>query len=115
MSFDDDFAADALPDLLTEHGEAVTYKPNGGGSRSIDAIVNRNPPAASEAASQGLIAPGRMLLTVENDATSGISTDEIDTGGDKVTVALRVGGTATDRPITQLVNDDGGCTTFWVG
>lgn len=112
MSFDTEFIAEAWPDLKELHGESVTYNPRAGGARVITAIVNRNPPAPV-GTPDGLVLP-RMIVTVENDDTSGISSATIDCSGDTITLAERSGGTAEEHPISRLANDDGGLVTVWI-
>lgn len=97
--------------LFAVHAETVQYLPRGGLPRSVQAVVNRQPPTP-ENVPEGLVAP-RLVLHFKTDATAGILPELIDTGGDQVEVALRAGGTPEKRPITRLVDDDG-MTTVWV-
>ena len=112
MSFDTEFIAEAWPDLKDLHGESVTYNPRAGGARVITAIVTRNPPAPV-GAPDGAMLPS-LIVTVENDSTSGISSAEIDCGDDTITLAERVGGDVAEHAISRLANDDGGLITIWI-
>ena len=103
--FDTALAA-ATPEFLTMFGETVTYKPLAGGSRAITAVVNREGVGAVDGLPHG---QGPLVsVIVANDAVTGISTADIDTGGDKVTVAWQIGETATDRRITDILSQDAG-------
>ena len=42
MAFDTDYAADAWPVLVEQFGETVVYRPAGGESRTITALVRRS-------------------------------------------------------------------------
>lgn len=85
--------------------EQVVYRPHGGSTRAIDAIVDRDPP--DSAGQVGASAP-LVQVTVVNDATYGIASSEIDTGRDKIEVSDRHGKTATSRPIGRIVEHDAG-------
>lgn len=90
-------AADAAF-LMADDGfaEAVIYTPRNGTARTINAIVDRNPPAL--ATSPGDPMP-LMTVSVANNATTGISSAELDVGGDTITVAYRIGRTAKSYQI----------------
>jgi len=103
--FEDELAATA-DDFLTEFAEQIIYKPGGVGSRSILAIVDRNPPAEMAAIS-GLHSSD-IAICVKNDPEEGISSSEIDTGIDLVEIPVRIGETAVEKRITQIVNQDAG-------
>src|SRR5688572_23603326 len=75
------------PDIF---GESVIYTKKSGTARTINAVVDRFPPQIGEG---GMTAPS-FIITVTNDATSGISSSEVDYGGDTITVAQRIGGVA---------------------
>lgn len=73
--------------------EAVTYTKPDGTTRSINAVVNRNPP--SRITPNGEMVTVSMLVTVANDATYGITSAEVDArGADKITLPERMGQTA---------------------
>lgn len=86
--------------------EAITYLPAAGGSRAIDALINREQPAETGDAPQGH-AP-LLTIVVINSATTGISSDEVDCGGDKVNLPVRLGETAQQRRITGIISQDSG-------
>jgi len=107
-----DILADTAADFLTEFGEQIEYLPAGGGSRSIKAIVDREPPAELD----GM--PGahatRTTITVANNSTTGISSSEINLGGDKVEVSVRINETARQKRITGIISQDNGMMTLEV-
>lgn len=91
--------------------ESITYTPRGGVTRTINAIVNRNPP--DTAGGNGL--KPSMTLTVANSATLGIDITTFNAGGDYVTLGTDTGDTArkiylNGKPVTQ----DDGMLTFEV-
>lgn len=91
-------AADAVNVFCSGNGfdETVTYTPRApdvqNSARDIQAIVTRDPPAPPKANPN--YTPPKMIIQVPNDAVKGISSQYLDTGGDTVTVAYRIGKTA---------------------
>lgn len=69
--------------------------------RIINAIVDRNPIAA---AAGGTPSP-ELLVWVDNDSTTGISSAEINRGGDRILVAQVIGKTAVQRVINRIVRE----------
>lgn len=102
----DQVLIDTAADYLAVFGETVTYWPAGGGSRSITAVVNHERPEGLDGAPHGS-AP-LLAIEVANDSTSGISSNEVDTGGDKVELAVRIGETAQKRLIKKIISQDAG-------
>jgi hypothetical protein len=100
-----DLAADALR-MLADFGETVVYVPREGEERTIQAIVERGDAAPVPGAADGL--SPQVRLTVANDATEGIASSELDTGGDRVRAAPRVGGEARTMEITRILYHDSG-------
>lgn len=90
--------------FLTEFGESITYHPAVGADRAISALVYRNGPADLESVPTGMSEV--MEIEVLNDATSGIASSEINTGGDFLTVAARLSGATTRRRITRIISQD---------
>ena len=90
--------------FLTYFGEPVTYHPKGGGTRDIIAVVDRNPVASITGLPHGNTP--RMLVVVKNDSDDGISSSEVNTGGDKVNLSVRIGDTAQQRRINSIVWND---------
>lgn len=84
---------------LEAQGEEVTYWPLGRGFRQIQAIVDRN-------------FEGRTVVWVANDSVIGISSSEVDTGGDKIEIGRRIGKIAAKRKITNVGPQDAGMVRY---
>ena len=104
-TFDDQTETDASV-FLDTFGETVTYYPSGGGTRSIDAVVSRDPIGRLDGAPHGKTQ--HIVVSVANDSSIGISSSEIDTGKDKIELVYRIGETAQQRVITKIVSIDHG-------
>src|SRR6185503_18428359 len=92
-------AAGGADCLLIQHGETLIYRPLDGRPRSIIGIVVRPVPAPI-AESRGPVTR-HLQIKVLNDAIRGISTQELDTGGDKLDVAELPGKTRLTKTITS--------------
>jgi hypothetical protein len=90
--------------LLAEFGESITYDPATGADRAITAIVHRQGPDELTGLPSGRAE--RLEIEVRNDAANGISSAEVNTGGDFITVAARIGDTAASRRITKIISQD---------
>lgn len=91
----------------SDFAEEVTYQPYGGGSaRPINAVVIREPDGSFGNDEQSELP--RLVVNVENSATTGISSGELREGRDKILVAVRSGGTPEPRTITNLLSHDEG-------
>jgi len=106
-----DLTVDAAK-FLTDFGETITYRPDGGKPRRITAIVERQDAEAEPAAGRTR-QPG-ISIVVQNDCLAGISADEIDIGTDKVELALRVGGEQAQRALGEIISQDEGILTLRV-
>jgi len=73
--------------------------------RSINAIVNRRQPA--QISGQQGNAP-LLEITVANDSSIGISSDEINLGQDLISLPVRIGEAAQDRRIAKILGMDSG-------
>jgi hypothetical protein len=91
---------------LLPGAETVTYFPRSGSSRQIRAVITR-PGAEQMAGVAGGSAPQFEVL-VKNDSASGIASDELDTGGDKVELAGRDGKKPEQVRLIELLNHDAG-------
>lgn len=107
----DDIAADAAT-FVNEFSESVVYRPFGGTARTISALVNRFPPNQLPGVPEASLPS--VVLTVRNNATTGISSTELDTGGDRLDVAIRYGETASTREIARLLKSDAGLVVIEV-
>ena len=101
--------ASAFTDVFAE---TVTYKPSVGDAREIEAIVVREPAEKTPGMPHGL--GPKLKIDVENDSTTGISTDEINTGGDLVNLSVRIGESAQDRAIVGIESQDAGRAIYEV-
>ena len=97
---------DTAPEFLETFGETVTYYPKAGGSREITAVVTRGQPTELDGAPHGH-AP-RLTIAVANDATTGISSSKVDTGGDEVKLSRRISETAANKRVTKILSQDTG-------
>ncbi len=85
--------------LIRQFGEEVGYYARDGSDvRTIQALVLRDGP--------------ELTVRVKNSDCDGISSEEIDTGGDEISVSLRVGDAAVRRSIIRLIDDATGMTRF---
>tara|TARA_R110000823_G_C15701213_1_gene476483 strand:+ start:274 stop:636 length:363 start_codon:yes stop_codon:yes gene_type:complete len=113
MSLADRIVSDAAAVFLnSDHfSETVTYYPHRFHTdaarlpRSIQAVVTRNQVAT--------FGPDEQILTefevrVANNAVTGISSEELDTGGDQIQLAPRVGESVAKRSIQYLTEHDDG-------
>ena len=97
---------DTAPEFSSTFGETGTYYPFGGDAREIAAIVNRQEPAELDGAPHG--AAPKLTIDVENDATTGISSSEVNTMKDEYKLPVRIGETAQKRLIIEILSQDAG-------
>lgn len=91
--------------------EALTYVPRTGATRAIYGIIDREP-AATRAEVDAGVAP-KLVVSVQNHATYGISLTELQTGGDRILVKRRLGGTEADYHLLPMPSgQDVGWLTF---
>jgi len=103
--FDDVLIATAA-EFLERFGETVTYVPYGGDVREITAIVDREPLAPVPGIDSGH--SDMLTVTVANSSVSGISSDEIDTGKDKISLPVRYGEAAVQKRLPKIISQDAG-------
>ncbi len=106
------FARYASSREMTAFGEDVVYYPRSGGQRAIKAKVYRSPMAIIE--ETGEIPSQELMIVVKNSDCDGISSTEIDTGGDELAVALRQDSTPQRRSIARVITDHNGMVKFMV-
>ncbi len=108
MSLKDSLVSDMTGVFLNtdDFAEEVIYTNVDGEQRTIKAMVFRDP------VQNDLNVPQpKLRIIVANDSTSGISSDELDTGGDTITVAYRKGEDAQEFGISRSPTggeDEGG-------
>ena len=111
--FDSHFAAAGFPMLLSQFGESITYWPRAGGSRPIEAIVEREPPAVYDASGNAVMP--RAVIRVFNSCRSGISSREVNSGGDEIEMMLNIGDQLPKRmSIMVMQSQDSGVTSLAV-
>ena len=111
--FDSLFQQAGFPLLLEQFGESIEYVPRSGGSRSILAIVEREPPAVMDAAGNAVVP--QFVVRVYNSCRSGISSQEMDTGGDQVRFVRRIGEVIPETySVGQILSQSGGVLRFTV-
>lgn len=94
--------------LMQQFGESVVFRPRGAAARTITAIVTRNAPDESNAGPTASV-------EVRDDATLGISLDELDRGEDQIELAMeRPGSTANQHKIVSFGDAVGGMITLEV-
>lgn len=97
---------------LDDFAELVTYQPHrfygetARASRSIKAVVERE--QTTIFGEDGDVVAPMFRVHVANDSVLGISSDELDTGGDMIELPPRDGKAAELRSITHLVTQDHG-------
>ena len=100
-AFDALFCSAGFPALLNQFGESVVYKPRNGGSRTIHAIVEREPPSIYDAA--GNVVSPKVTIRVLNNKNNGIASSELDTVDDKIQLTYKIGTSrAQDFQLIQL-------------
>jgi len=112
MTLRDQISADSeLVFLRTDDfAESITYHPHQGHGesapvdRSIDAQVFRQTITVMQKV--GEVEVQACEVHVDNDATSGISSAELDLGGDQITLSVRNGEAAERRSIVDIVSQD---------
>ena len=91
---------------VSDFAETATYITRDGLRRCIDVVVERqNLQTLSEYS--GSVTPV-FIVHVANTCTRGISSDELNLGGDSIELAIRVGEEVSERTIVQLMEHDEG-------
>jgi hypothetical protein len=110
--FASQFKRTAVSNLVRQFGESIEYYEGGSPGRSINATVVRDPNAILSEI--GEVLTGAMILRVSNNETTGIDANKIDTGVDRVEVALIVDGPKEMRSIVRVLSDANGFLRFLV-
>lgn len=115
MTLRDTISADATLVFCNtnDFAESVTYIPRlqtgdaRASTRAIDAVVFREQLQTVSEDGGETVAP-YFEVHVANDSTDGISSTELDCGGDKISFPARDGMAATDRAVARLIGQDHG-------
>lgn len=111
--FNTRFQRVAAPNLLREFGEEIEYYNLAGDpARTITAMIQRD--GAELLTETGDVSAEMFIVRVANNETTGISTSEIDTGGDEVMIAPRVGEAPRRMSIVKLMQGSQALTRFLV-
>ena len=111
MTLKDMILADSVNVFInsSEFAESVIYKTSPGKptpvTRTINAVVIRQ--AVGESEETGTSVPF-FEVHVANNLTVGISSTEIDLGGDTIDIPVRPGMTASARAIVSIIDQDEG-------
>jgi len=114
MTLKSQLATDAISVFCNtdDFGESVTYHPHqyynetARAARTIQAVVIRE--SITVLSEDGDVVAPVWEVHVANDNVTGISSDELDIGGDQIAFPPREGETAERRTITRLMNHDVG-------
>ena len=109
--FSTHFNRTAAKNLNRQFGESIGYFNRAGDPvRNITGMILRDAELIDETG-----VPGQAtVIRVENDAATGISATEIDTGGDEIEFALRVGETKRRKAIVSVLSTENGLVRFLV-
>jgi hypothetical protein len=108
MTLHDTIQADASTVFCNanDFAEPVTYYKRDGSARVIQAIVLREGYELLAEANDAVVP--MLEIHVANSDTLGISSDELNTGGDQLGIPTRVGQPELIRAIVRLVSHDEG-------
>ena len=105
-AFDKRFVRSGAPQLQRQFGELVTYQLRSGGTRSVTAIIERNPPAIYS--DTGDIVRMSFIIRIPNDAAEGVLASEVDTGGDTVKIIRKLGDKVPATFVVDRIVDQSG-------
>lgn len=109
--FDAYFQTSGFIGLLAEFGEPVVYSFAGGGLRSINAILERNPPAIFDQAGNPMQI--EIIMRVRRHQTKGVLSSEVSRGLDAVELLRRVDDAqATRYTVVRKLGEDAGVVTL---
>ena len=91
---------------VNDFAEVVTYYARHGSAREMTVQVFRD--AFGVLAEDGDTVLPTFEIHVKNDSTLGISSEELNVGGDSIEFAVRVGQAKARRSITRLISHDEG-------
>ena len=91
---------------VNDFAEVVTYYARHGSAREITVQVFRD--ALGVLGEDGDTVLPTFEIHCKNDSTLGISSEELNLGGDAIEFAMRVGQSKARRAITRLISHDEG-------
>lgn len=112
MTLHDMIQADAISVFVnaSDFAEPVIYYKKTGKARAINAVVVRD--ALAILPEDGDTITPVFEIHVANDIAKGISSEELNLGGDMIAFAVRVGQAVQRRTITKLLAHDEGMLTL---
>ena len=112
MSLHDTIQADAINVFANpnDFAEPVVYYKKTGRARPINAVVVRD--ALAILPEDGDTVTPVFEIHVANDIVKGISSEELNLGGDMIAFAVRVGQAVQRRTITKLLAHEEGMLTL---
>ena len=108
MTLHDMIQADAVNVFANpnDFAEDVVYYPYSGEPRSISVVIERQQVQLNP--EDGDTLSPVFIVHVANNATEGISSDELNVGGDAIEIAVRVGEQPQMRRVMRLLGHDEG-------
>jgi hypothetical protein len=94
-----------------DFGESIVYTPLNGTPVTIGAVVVRDPPQTIPTPGMNMVP--KMAVSIRNHATLG--RPSIDTGGDTITVAYRIGQTVKAYRVNRIIQQDAAMWELEVG
>lgn len=94
--------------FTAQFGESVVYHPRTGSPRRITAVVNRDESGGIDTIAGTQHPRPLMQVEVTNDPATGISSNEINLGGDRLELSIREGGEPSLREIANIITQDAG-------
>jgi hypothetical protein len=109
MTLHDTIKSDAITVFCNadDFAEPVTYYKRDGQARQIDVVIDRLALAVLTEAGGDAVIPN-FEIQVANDCVLGITSEELNLGGDSIEFQMRVGGVKLKRSITKLLGHDEG-------
>ena len=106
------FEASAARTLLRLHGESVVYyKSDGSDPSTLQALIERDPVTLAAIINEG---SGGAIVGLLNDETDGMDSQNVDTNGDMIELAMQVGQCAERRQVLKIISSNGGLTRLLV-
>ena len=109
MTLHDTIKSDAISVFCNadDFAEPVTYYKRDGQARQINVVLDRLALAVLTDAGGDAVIPN-FEIKVANDCDFGITSEELNLGGDMIEFQMRVGGVKLRRSITKLLEHDEG-------
>jgi hypothetical protein len=108
MSLHDMIQADSISVFCntSDFAETATYYPRGGQGRPVNVVIIRD--ALALVPEDGDVVTPVSEIHVSASGTYGITSEELDIGGDSIGFEYRIGRDTRQRTITRLIGHDEG-------